>query len=104
MSVMRRLIVPVSGLKSNGRTSMIVGGSIPSRAPAVDLWRATWLAVASVFALALLSNPGLAAKSFRGGQFDYYVADYVADLARLAKTIDKPKSELEADVATAEAA
>jgi uncharacterized protein YfaS (alpha-2-macroglobulin family) len=60
--------------------------------------------VASLVLLAILSNPTLAAKSFRTEQFNYYITDYLAELARLAKTVDKPTADLEAELAAAETA
>src|SRR4051794_22547391 len=78
-------------------------GSIPARLRALEAWRTAWLAIAGIVLLALISNPAFAAKPFRGGQFDYYVTDYLADLARLAKTIGKSNTDLEAEVAAAEA-
>jgi hypothetical protein len=48
--------------------------------------------------------PALAAKRFPVDQFRYYISDYESELRRLAKSVDKPLADLEAEVAAAEAA
>src|SRR5262245_42071157 len=83
---------------------MAVGRMWPAGPDAARWLKAVWLMVASVVVLALVSQPGYAAKSFATQPFDYYITDYVSELQRLAKTVDKTLPELDAEVAAAEAA
>jgi uncharacterized protein YfaS (alpha-2-macroglobulin family) len=63
-----------------------------------------WMALAGLIFLALQHNIAFAAKAFPVSQFNYFISDYEAELAKLSKTVTKTAPEIEADVAAAEAA
>lgn len=77
--------------------------TLQSRQTVAALWpiQALMLLVAALFALAA---PAHAAKTFPLDQFTYYLNDYDSELGRLAKTVTKPDTEIEADIAAAETA
>ncbi|MBI2717561.1 MAG: alpha-2-macroglobulin family protein [Rhizobiales bacterium] len=58
----------------------------------------------SLALLGLVPATAAAAKLFPVDSFSYYMSDYERDLAKLARTVDKPAAELQAELAAAETA